>query len=283
MSLYKSGKVELLSADFDGVAAPAQAAESAQEPQLLFGQGAGRILEVSSEDGARTAENLRAVRGGCSDASAAWVSQSHEQEHVTVDFGDVFQVTKVVLKPYYSKRYAIKYMDAAGKWRDYQEWTDASEGDDIQLLELDQVVTATQMQLLVDQGRRTSWKVFNVHGRALKATVGRGGWTPHAGPTVLGALEHAALDLDLFDDAPLERIAVSDYGTVAVSARGGMSWWGCRPWALRQARLKAMARNNFAATFARLYAAYERTFADPLQVRVMMTPFVPSYSLHTAD
>ena len=139
----------------------------------------------------RTAENLRTVRS--SSASAAWVSQSHEVEHVTVDFGDLFQVSKVVLKPYYSKRYAIEYMDGGGVWKDYMAWDDAAEGDDVKLVELQKVVMAQKMKLMVDQGRRSSWKVFNVHGRPARQPTGPAGWPPHTGPVVLDVLEHEAM------------------------------------------------------------------------------------------
>ena len=64
-------------------------------------------------------------------------------------------------------------------------------------------------------------------------------------------------------DAAIEKIAVSDYGTVAVCESGRMFWWGCRPWVLRQSRLKAMGRDNSASVFSKLYVEYVSKFDDP--------------------
>ena len=62
ISLYKSGHIELLSSDFAGpIAVDMAASDGGGGPaagdwgpeQLLFGEGAGKIVEVSSEDGSR--------------------------------------------------------------------------------------------------------------------------------------------------------------------------------------------------------------------------------------
>eukprot|EP01052_Picozoa_sp_SAG31_P007270 SAG31_NODE_345_length_17358_cov_61.906889_2_plen_2171_part_00 len=267
VSLYKNGKVELMESDFTGPAPyPSNGRQTSPHEmgpeQLLFGEGAGKIVEVSSEDGSRTAENLRNIR--VSSASAAWVSKSHEMEHVVVDFGDVFQVTKLVLKPYYSKKYAIKYREDNGVWKDYQHWNDAAEGDDVKLIELKKIVYAKQMKLMVDKGRRSSWKVFNVHGRSMQPSFRAPvGWLPYTGPTVLDGLEHRALHFDSMVEARIVKLAVSDHGTAAVCANGRIFWWGCRPWTLRQSRLKAMARDNSASVFAKLYEDYKGKFSNP--------------------
>ena len=76
VSFYKAGKVELLSSDF----MEADAEDRGPE-RLLFGEGAGVVLDFSSEDRGRGVDNLR--RSGR--RSESWVAKSHGQEHVVVD------------------------------------------------------------------------------------------------------------------------------------------------------------------------------------------------------
>ena len=57
-------------------------------------------------------------------------------------------VERVVLKPYYSKKYAVQFLcPSSGSWQDYQPWTEVEEGDDIATFELNRVVETRQMKL----------------------------------------------------------------------------------------------------------------------------------------
>eukprot|EP01043_Picozoa_sp_COSAG02_P080424 COSAG02_NODE_19112_length_899_cov_3.696250_1_plen_299_part_11 len=58
-------------------------------------------------------------------------------------------------------------------------------------------------------------------------------------------LEHKATAFTCFDSKVVQ-LAVSDYGTCAVTASGSAFWWGQRPWPMRTGRFKAAIRESAA-------------------------------------
>ena len=89
-------------------------------------------------------------------------------------------------------------------------------------------------------------------------------------------LEHKATAFACFD-AKVVRLAVSDYGTCAVTASGSAFWWGQRPWPMRTGRFKA-ATHEFAAA-DQIYEDYLETL--PRKERKKVPPIEALTSIAT--
>lgn len=68
-------------------------------------------------------------------------------------------------------------------------------------------------------------------------------------------LEHAAKDFASID-SKIQRIAVSNFGTCAITEQGGLYWWGHRPWPMRTNRQKRLAHSDKSADFEGIYEKY---------------------------
>ena len=73
-------------------------------------------------------------------------------------------------------------------------------------------------------------------------------------------LEHKATNFASFD-AKVVQLAVSDYGTCAVTALGSAYWWGQRPWPMRVDRFKSVQESDTSVTPDQIYADYLETFS----------------------
>eukprot|EP01043_Picozoa_sp_COSAG02_P015903 COSAG02_NODE_688_length_18473_cov_77.428105_4_plen_2693_part_00 len=71
-------------------------------------------------------------------------------------------------------------------------------------------------------------------------------------------LEHKATAFACFDSKVVQ-LAVSDYGTCAVTASGSAFWWGQRPWPMRTGRFKAATRESAATD--QIYQDYVETLS----------------------
>jgi hypothetical protein len=82
-------------------------------------------------------------------------------------------------------------------------------------------------------------------------------------PEVDGANGNSVLELSEFAakafkfDSVVQKIAVTDFGTAAVTQSGSVYWLGSRPWPLRQDRFKALQEGGHAEHFDRCFKAFE--------------------------
>ncbi|GMH75462.1 hypothetical protein TrST_g13079 [Triparma strigata] len=144
------------------------------ESQLLFGEGVGEVLEVSSEQEFGKFKNVVKGRGSwhtnsIMNARKAKVKAGVWEEFAVLDFGgegdDMYELDYMWLRNDHSSAYRLTYKDQHGEWQVYQDWTNI---EPYEFISHDRRALAAEMRLSVRGSAAwdASWVMIKIYGRS---------------------------------------------------------------------------------------------------------------------
>ncbi|GMH82757.1 hypothetical protein TL16_g09370 [Triparma laevis f. inornata] len=144
------------------------------ESQLLFGEGVGEVLDISSEQEFGKFKNVIKGRGSwhttsITNARKAKVKAGELEEFVVMDFGgegdDVYELDYMWLRNDHSSAYSLSYKDQHGEWQVYVPWTNI---EPYGFIAHDKRALAAEMKLSIRGSAAwdASWVMVKIYGRS---------------------------------------------------------------------------------------------------------------------
>jgi len=144
------------------------------EPQLLFGDGVGEVLEVSSEQDFGKFSCLMKNKGSWHSNSIAIAKRNKVKadavvQFAVVDFGgagdEIYEVDYMWLRNDHSSAFSVEYKDPESNWQVLVPWRSCEPYEFISLSEVR--VQAAELKLLIRGSRvwDASWNMVKIYGR----------------------------------------------------------------------------------------------------------------------